>query len=101
MAHEFIHNKANFWTEVKRLRQKSNFLPEIVDNANGVQPVCQLFAKKYKELYNSVSYRSCDMDCLTSRINRGVEENCQYNKCKDPQYFAIHEIRDAYKRLKP
>ena len=41
-----------------------------VDGANAPQEICDLFMKKYQDLYNSVSFSENKMDAINDNIAR-------------------------------
>ena len=71
----------DLWNEVKRKRSRNTPVPEKVDDAQGDPEVCELFAKKYAHLYNSVKYDSCDMNALLSEVNSEITTKCCTRNC--------------------
>jgi len=47
-------NDRNFWTEVRKIRNKQSAVSSVIDGCNDAHSIAQLFACKYKELYSSV-----------------------------------------------
>jgi hypothetical protein len=50
------NNTRDLWREVKDVRRSGVPAPNLVDDTQGEEEVCSLFARKYSELYSSVGY---------------------------------------------
>ena len=59
----------DFWTEVKKIRQSGISKPSMVDGETDPYKVADIFADKYKNLYNSVSYDGSEMEELVNHID--------------------------------
>ena len=76
----------------------------MVDNVNGAEDIAALFQEKYNNLYNSVSYNTNDMSCLTHTIDgmiknhniKGICECCT----KYPYYVTLVDVSKAVSQLK-
>ncbi len=49
---------------------KTNSLPNVMDNVIGDGNIADLFAEKYSDLYNSVSYNKDDGYHLMSKVEK-------------------------------
>ena len=82
MATSLLHNKSkDFWSEVKRLRGEKGTLPCNVDGFKSNRDVSHLFAMKYSELYNSVSYDVDKLQKLTVTVNNQTQSFVFADKC--------------------
>ena len=75
-------------------------LPNIIDNISGYHNIADLFANKWKVLYNSVGYCNHDMELLKDRLDSDILNKCCRNICANNQYFTVEEIIEAIKSLK-
>ena len=90
----------DFCSEVRRHSSKRLSTPDRVDEAQGSQAICDLFADKYSELYNSVSY---DMNAMSELIKEVAESSrvvCDRGACYSSHQFVVREVRDAVLKLK-
>ena len=104
-AHKFIaRDRRDFWKDVRKTFGSKKSLPCMVDNVNGAEDIAALFQEKYNNLYNSVSYNTNDMSCLTHTIDgmiknhniKGICECCT----KYPYYVTSVDVSKAVSQLK-
>ena len=63
------NHSRNLWAEVKRISRGGSSLSNVVDGFSTPDDISAFFARKYQELYTSVSYDAVDMDCLLNELN--------------------------------
>ena len=51
-----FNNSRNLWTETRKIRKKLSASPNCIDNVTGNENISELFAGKFCNLYNSVSF---------------------------------------------
>ena len=69
------NNNRRFWNDVRKTKQNPVTIPTFIDNVIDPKAISNLFAEKYKTLYNSVSYSKCNMDQLTEKVNSDIKIN--------------------------
>lgn len=87
----------NFWAEIKKLRSKQAASSQSVDGISEVNGIAQLFAQKYRELYNSVSYDNSEMQTIVDNVNSSLSRDVVSTDC----IFSCDDVKDAVTRLKP
>jgi hypothetical protein len=86
----------NFWKEVKKLNGKKAVSAGVVDDNCNPQSISQLFADKYQDLYNNVSYNVEELKGIQLSI---VEKIAQTGYCAD-YIIRPDEVIEALCRLK-
>ena len=86
-------NHKQLWQYV-RLR-KSKCLPSNVDGCNNPRMISELFADKYKKLYNSVGFDEGQLNDMQFRIKQTLNQDC-LNRA----LFNIVHIKQAVGQLK-
>jgi hypothetical protein len=70
MARSLIENRGrHFWNEVKAMRGKTCKHPSVVDNIEGNGEIAELFANKFKSVFNSVGYDDTSLSDLYDECN--------------------------------
>ena len=101
MAKELLKtHPTEFWNDVKKVKGVKFLYPNNVDGVNGESEISNLFANKWEELYNSVSYNNVDLTVLKHDIDDSVNERCLHNKCSFNHVFTVHNVEIAVKKLK-
>ena len=84
-------NKRDFWNEVKRIKGGSIQLPTVVDNSHGPENISTLFENR--ELYQSVSYDSGQMDDLKDEIQTLAQEHCANDcRCINSHTVSVEDV---------
>lgn len=103
---ECVNNNSSrdLWEEVKRMKPNAKTIPSKIDNVTGDKNIANLFADKFKNLYNSVKYNQMDMKLLQDEVNDGITCKCVNEKC-EPGHGHIHrvtisDIKKAINRIK-
>ena len=61
LATKVFNSRPNeFWNNVRRMKGNFTSLPNTIDRVTGSKNISELFASKYRDLYNSVPYMSKD-----------------------------------------
>jgi hypothetical protein len=84
MASSILNNDSrNFFKEAKKMRSGGKGkLPYTVDNVTGNDEISNVFAEKFKSIFNSVNYCSSEMDDLKAKIQTlSREKGCDIMKC--------------------
>jgi len=68
-------DRRQFWKDVKRRKDRNKPTAVTIDDANTRLDICNLFADKYKTLYNSVLYDSSDMVDFLSTIEGDMRQS--------------------------
>ena len=93
------NNKRDFWKEVNKVKQSNKKLSvNTIDDVICENEIANLFAKKYEDLYTSVSYDGVEMSKLIKDINIGIEHD--YNSIEYTNIFTCLDIKNAIKHLK-
>jgi len=90
----------DFWKEVKKTLHSKSSAPTRVDSARGDAEICNLFATKAKELYNSVSYNEGNMHDIITSINNEISEKCCAGSCYHSHACTPSDIMDALSCIK-
>lgn len=71
MAESLVNNNhRNMWKEVRKIKGKNNYLSSCIDDCMSDDGICNLFASKYGNIYNSVPYDTVEMSELKNDINQ-------------------------------
>ena len=95
------NNSRDFWGEVKRTTGGSRSFAAKMDDAEGPEEICHLFANKYQTLYNCVEYDSDAMSSLVSQMEASVHFVCERGLCYAQHSFSVADVKKAVERLKP
>lgn len=101
MANAFLEsNKHNFWQGVRKAKGNPQAYPNTVDNVQTTSEIGELFAGKYKHLYNSVSYRDDDMTELREFITDEIVKQCCHGDCDHHHSVSTVDVSNAVLHLK-
>ena len=65
VSQALLDNKSSdFWKEIRKVKGNGDTLPSVIDNMSNDEDISDLFAKKYDQLYNSVSFDQNNMSIL-------------------------------------
>ena len=67
------------WDEVKKLTKTNNKLPNSMDGHSDPAEITNIFTDKYKTLYNTVGYKTPEMQRLQNVIDTGIDTECSDN----------------------
>ena len=92
----------NAWLSVRFLNARHNSLPPAVDNVVGSKNIANLFANKFKDLFNIVSYEESEITALKDIINNKIVDRCQEHSCSQTGNHKIShlDVKKAIKKLK-
>ena len=72
----------DFWAEVKKVRSNNaNSCTNVIDDVVGEDDICKLFASKYEDSYQSVSFNEADMERLLHATDNRVNSVCDPKLC--------------------
>jgi hypothetical protein len=97
-AVSMLNNRTrNFWSEIKRIRSNKAGVCNSVDGFTDSSCIAQLFAAKYRLLYNSVSYDRDEMQYIINRVDTALADTPVNSDC----IFDVNDVKSAVSRLKP
>ena len=74
MSQALLANKSSdFWKEIRKVKGNGDTLPSVIDNMSNDEDISDLFAKKYDQLYNSVSFDQNNMSILKDKIDELID----------------------------
>ena len=68
-------NDRVLWDEVRKMTKTNKDFPNMMDGVTNENDITDIFAGKYKTLYNSVSYNKHDLCRLSAEIDSRIDEN--------------------------
>ena len=75
MSQALLNNKnSDFWKEIRKVKGNCDALPSVIDSMSKDEDISDLFAKKYDQLYNSVSFDQNSMSILTEKIDELIDD---------------------------
>ena len=89
-------NIKDFWSEIKKIKGRNRNTVVSIDNVNDDVNISELFADKYKSLYNSVSYNVDDMNVILSQIDNTLSESNDLSDC----VISCKDVENGIKHLK-
>ncbi len=103
MAEAIVNNdNKSFWIQPKSFLPRKATYPAKVNDADCQAEIADLFADKFHNLYNSVSYNEADMDILKNDIDNMINVRCtRTSHCTHLTHGIIaNDVIAALKRLK-
>ena len=86
----YEYKPTQFWDHVKKVRGSKNIIPNNVDNITGFKGISDLFARKYNDLYNSVSNTVDDCSSMKTQLNNICSVDCSCGgKCKAQHTITV------------
>ena len=75
VSQALLTNKnSDFWKEIWKVKGNGDALPSVIDNMSKDEDISDLFAKKYDQLYNSVSFEQNNMSILKYKIDELIAD---------------------------
>ena len=93
------NNDRELWKEVKKIYGTNNKLPNAMDGHTDADEISDIFAEKYKSLYNSVGYHSHELDRLIKDIEQRIDIDCPISS-SHAHTITVHEVKEAARSLK-
>ena len=59
-----FNNAHDLWTETRKIRKELSESPNCMDNVSSNENISELFAEKYSNLYNSVSFNEDELEVI-------------------------------------
>lgn len=94
------NHSRDLWAEVKRRRGHSSPMPNVVDDIDGEEDVCNLFKEKYEALYSSVAYDVGEMNQLKQRVTSDINTVCAHEQCYSNHSIDVNDVLEAVHKLK-
>ena len=66
----------DLWTETRKIRKKLSASPNRMDNVTRNENISELFAGKYCDLYNSVSFNNDELEDILNENAYDVQVKC-------------------------
>lgn len=94
-------DKADFWSEVRKMNKCSQKQPNMVDGITGKTAIGDHFARKYTTLYNSVSYDREAMTTVLHDLDDLISSECasHNSSCKCHHVTTVDEITTCVRLL--
>ena len=73
----------NLWNEIRKIKSTNRYVPTSVDGMSGEGEIANIFANKYENLYNCVSFDQVKMNAVIDRVNDKVYNICLKGKCQN------------------
>ena len=86
----------SFWDEVKKIRNNKTGFSKIVDGCTDESSISQVFATKYKQLYNSVPFDNDELEIIRNDIDASLSNSC----IDSDTIITCHEVQAAIAKLK-
>ena len=90
----------SFWRDVKKFRRKKAYFPSMVDGVVGPKEIAKVFAQKFDDLYNCVSYDSDEMDVLLTTIHKSIDNKCTGTCVHGSHSISAKDVNKAICKLK-
>ena len=75
VSQALLTNKnSDFWKGIRKVKGNGDALPSVIDSMSKDKDMLDLFAKKYDQLYNSVSFYQNSMSILTEKMDELIDE---------------------------
>ena len=85
---------------MKKIRKANKSAASHIDEKNESSDIANVFANKYKDVFNSVSYAVEDMAAFMSTVNDKIDSQCKDGHCKSDHKVTIDEVKDCLRHLK-
>lgn len=97
-ASAIVENRSrDFWQELKKVNGRTRDAQKTVDGHTDSEYIADMFARKYEDLYTSVSYDEAHMDALKQEIDVNIVAANYDSNC----VITFNDITDAVSKLKP
>ena len=97
-ASAIVENRnRDFWHELRKVNGRARDTQKTIDGHSDSEYIADMFAKKYEDLYTSVSYDETCMDALKQEIDVNIVKSDYDSNC----VITFNDITDAVSRLKP
>ena len=96
-AEKVLHNNnRKFWTEVKKIDSGSKPLPATMDGKSDPRDICDIFKRKYSDLYSSCLTSEDTMRDINMRIKNSTSGESSLVYCNT----KVKDIKYAFSKLK-
>ena len=92
----------NAWCSIRHFNSRSTNLPPAIDDVAGAKNIANLFANKFKDLFNIVSYDDAEIKTLKNSINTKIVDRCLGHSCSQCGNHKITpaDVKNAINKLK-
>jgi hypothetical protein len=91
------NNHKNLWKEVNKLKGRKKTLPVVVDGVKGEAQIANIFASKYKELYNSVPCDQIELGVINEKVCSKL--HCLTSQNVNSSQFTVNEFKSALNQI--
>ena len=99
MADALVNNSSrNFWTEASKMKRTSKAVPSTIDGACGDEEIANIFLKKYKSLYNQVSYNDADIEAISEEVESRISA-LPASRANPTSLVSLEQVKEAMKSL--
>ena len=93
-----INNSKDMWGELKRMNHKGKYLSNVVDGICNDAEIANMFADKYRSVYQSVPTSDLEIDSLIGMINARMASMHESNNlhcviCTEQVLNAIRQLK--------
>ena len=101
MAEALAKNKSReFWGEIKRSKAQVRYTPGCIDNCNDEIGIANIFQRKFKDLYNSVSYDEHEMRRLRKTLDDSLDYDAEQFITTDCKWMSGESLYKLASELK-
>ena len=93
-----VNNSKDTWGALKRMNPKGKCLSNVVDGINNDADIANMFAEKYRSLYQSVPTSDLEMDSLIDMINAHMATVHESNNLD--WVIGIEKVFNAIRKIK-
>ena len=96
----------DFWLEIRKLKDKTNLSPSMIDNCHDKKDISEIFALKYNKLLNSVSSPEPEMVALNNGIKTSIKKRCcpqsadREVTCRYKHTIDVNDVAQAVTHIK-
>ena len=92
----------NAWLSVRNFSSRNLKHPPAMDNVTGAKNIANLFADRFKDLFNVVGYDEAEIASLKNVINTKIAARCMDHSCSqgDSHKITPADVKNAIAKLK-
>ncbi len=93
------HDNRDYWNEIKKIRGKGRSNATVINGCTQSKDIANLFADKYKLLYNSVVSDDSELQLMARAISEDIQSTCK-NSCPFSHTITASDVKSAVKKLR-
>ncbi len=102
LANSYMSHDVNgFWAQVRKMKGNQCLQTSIIDGVSGSESICNVFANKFRQLFNSVGYDIGEHQLLNDTVNNGIFHACCNTSCPGHHSITFSDVKAALNTLKP